>query len=492
MKKTLIAVVILFFATTLNAQSKNGLLEIKEENLIKNVQILSSIDFDGRLAGSEGYNKAAKFAADRFKEFGLLPAGDEDYFQLFNIEYNKIVSPLVFKTIVDSVTTDFELGKDFVARGFTGSNTLTLPVVFCGYGISRPDLGYDDYAGINVKNKIVLVFKQNPSWKINNKDWGTSFPREKSLTAKKFGAKGILFVSLPNDKNPQPLIGSVAHGEGEHPIDFPQLHISIDAANKLLSKTGISLSEFQSKIDERQKPISSILITKAFVETNAQYTKDAKTVNVVGMIEGSDPKLKNEYVVIGAHLDHVGSQAGLLFPGANDNASGTSGVLEIAKAFAKSDIKPKRSVIFVLFAGEEQGLNGAKHFVDAWKKGYNKITAMINLDCVGYGDSIQVGNGKSAPSLWKIAKQNDQTNFKSMVDRTWSGGGADATPFHEKEIPCLYFVTTNSYANLHLPSDKVETLNPGLYEKLVKLAYLTAREIADGKYVREKIVKAEK
>ena len=492
MKPIFVFIQIALFTLFVNAQNTTGLSEINKEDLIKNVQTLSSPEFDGRLAGSEGYNKAANFVADKFKQYGLLPAGDDSYFQYFNIEYNKIIPPAVFKTIIDHDTSNYTLGKDFVLRGFTGSNTLSLPVVFCGYGISRPDLGYDDYSGINVRNKIVLVFKQNPKWKINSKDWGTNFPREKSLTAKKFGAKGILFVSLPNDKEPQGLIGSVLHGDGDQPLDFPQIQISIDAANKLLSKTGLTLSDFQTKIDEKQKPISSILFTKAIVETNAQYTKDAKTMNVVGMIEGSDPKLKNEYVVIGAHLDHVGSQAGLLFPGANDNASGSAAVIEIAKAFAKGGVKPKRSVIFVLFAGEEQGLNGSKHFVEVWDKSYNKITAMINLDCVGYGDSIQVGNGKSAPNLWKIAKQIDESSFKSMVNRTWGGGGADAAPFYEKDIPCLYFVTTNSYAHLHIPSDKVETLNADLYEKLVKLAYLTAREISDGKYVREEIVKAKK
>lgn len=489
MKNIRLIISLALISSAVFAQNITGLSEITRASLIKNVEILSSPEYDGRLSGSAGYNKAANFAADKFRQFGLLPAGDEGYFQYFSIEYNEIVSPLIFKTIVDSVTNDFIHGKDFVARGFTGSNKFTLPVVFCGYGLSRPDLGYDDYAGINVKNKIVLVFKQNPSWKIDNNNWGTNYPREKSLTAKKFGAKGILFVSLPNEKTPQPLIGSVAHGEGEQPTDFPQLHISIEAANKLLSKTGITLSEFQSKIDEKQKPLSSNLLTKAYVETNAKYTKEAKTMNVIGMLEGGDPKLKNEYIVIGAHLDHVGSQAGLLFPGANDNASGSAGVLEIAKAFSNGEVMPKRSLIFVLFSGEEQGLNGAKHFVDVWNKGYNKITAMINLDCVGYGDSIQVGNGKSAPNLWKIAKQIDETSFNAMVERTWSGGGADATPFHEKGIPSLYFVTTNSYAHLHLPSDKVETLNPDLYEKLVKLAYLTVREIASGNYEREKILK---
>jgi len=482
---------IVFFSTTFfaSAQNSTGLSEINKEDLIKNVRILTSSEFDGRLPGSEGYNKAAAFVANKFAELGLKPAGDEKYFQYFNVEYNKIESPAIFKSIVDGDTVNGEIGKDFVLRGFTGSNKFTLPVVFCGYGLSRPDLNYDDYAGINVKNKIVMVFKQNPKWKNNDKDWGTNYPREKSLVAKKHGAKGILFLSLPNDAKPQPLIGSVMHGDGEQPIDFPQLHISLEAANRLLSRTGFSISDVQTKIDEKKKPLSMNLATKAQVEVTAIYEKNARTMNIVAMIEGSDPKLKNEFVVIGAHLDHVGSQAGLLFPGANDNASGSAGVLEIADAFVKGGIQPKRSVVFVLFASEEQGLNGSKHFVESWKNGYDKIIAMINLDCIGYGDSIQVGNGKSAPKLWEIANQIDETSFNSMVDRTWSGGGADATPFFEKDIPCLYFVTTNSYDHLHLPSDKVETLNPILFEKVVKLAHLTALEIVNGNYIREEKLK---
>ena len=482
---------IVFFSTTFFAfaQNSTGLSEINKEDLIKNVRILTSSEFDGRLPGSEGYNKAAAFVANKFAELGLKPAGDEKYFQYFNVEYNKIESPAIFKSIVDGDTVNGEIGKDFVLRGFTGSNKFTLPVVFCGYGLSRPDLNYDDYAGINVKNKIVMVFKQNPKWKNNDKDWGTNYPREKSLVAKKHGAKGILFLSLPNDAKPQPLIGSVMHGDGEQPIDFPQLHISLEAANRLLSRTGFSISDVQTKIDEKKKPLSMNLATKAQVEVTAIYEKNARTMNIVAMIEGSDPKLKNEFVVIGAHLDHVGSQAGLLFPGANDNASGSAGVLEIADAFVKGGIQPKRSVVFVLFASEEQGLNGSKHFVESWKNGYDKIIAMINLDCIGYGDSIQVGNGKSAPKLWEIANQIDETSFNSMVDRTWSGGGADATPFFEKDIPCLYFVTTNSYDHLHLPSDKVETLNPILFEKVVKLAHLTALEIVNGNYIREEKLK---
>jgi len=489
MKKTFTFITIVFINLFTNAQNSTGLSEINKEDLIKNVKILTSPDFDGRLPGSEGYNKAAQFAADKLYELGLKFAGDDLYFQYLNVEYNKIESPAVFKSIVDGDTVNGEIGKDFVLRGFTGSNSFTLPVVFCGYGISRPDLHYDDYEGINVKNKIVIVFKQNPKWKNDDKDWGTNYPREKSLVAKKHGAKGILFISLPNDAKPQPLIGSVMHGEGEQPIDFPQLHISLDAANTLLSKTGFSISDCQTKIDEKKKPLSMNLTTKAQIEVSAIYEQNARTMNVIAMIEGSDLKLKDEYVIVGAHLDHVGSQADLLFPGANDNASGSAAVLEIAKAFTNGGLQPKRSIVFVLFASEEQGLNGAKHFVESWKKGYDKVAAMINMDCIGYGDSIQVGNGLSAPNLWEVANQIDETSFNSMVERTWKGGGADATPFHEKGVPCLYFVTTNSYDHLHLPSDKVETLNPVLYEKVVKLAHLTVMEIANGNYVREEIIK---
>ena len=487
MKTQLITFAVLITAIFVNAQNSTKIYKINKEELLQNVKILSSSEFEGRLAGSEGFNKAARFAADKFYELGLKPAGDEKYFQYFNIEYNRIDSPAVFKTVVGTDTINYELGRDFVCRGFTGTNSLKLPVVFCGYGISRPDLNYDDFTGIDTDNKIVMVFKQNPKWKIDDKDLGDGYPRQKSLTAKKHGAKSILFISLPNDDKPQPLIGSVLHGEGEQPVDFPQLHISSDAANKLLTGTGFSISNCQTKIDESKKPFSVNLTTKAIVEVHAWYEKNALTMNVAGMIEGSDPVLKNEYVIVGAHLDHVGTQAGLLFPGANDNASGSAGVLEIAKAFIRNGIKPKRSVIFVLFAGEEQGLDGSKHFVESWKQGYDNITAMLNLDCVGYGDSIQVGNGRSAPILWQIAKRNDEAGINLMVNTTWSGGGADATPFDEKGIPCLYFVTTNSYDHLHLPSDKVETLNGALYENIVKLAYMTAVEVANGSYIREKV-----
>ncbi|MBE0570570.1 MAG: M20/M25/M40 family metallo-hydrolase, partial [Ignavibacteriaceae bacterium] len=470
-KLSIIFLTILFSVKILPQLVDSGLESIKSDELLRTVKILASAEFDGRLPGSEGYNKAANFASDRFAKIGLLPAGDEGFFQYLNVEYNKIDTPAVFNLIMNNKSYPYILGKDFVLRGFTGAGNLNLPVAFCGYGISRPDLGYDDYEKIDVRDKIVLVFKQNPTWKIEDQPWGSEYPREKSTIAYQHGAKGILFVSRPNDEKPQPLIGSVMHGDGEQIEDFPQLHISIDAANALLDGTGFSISEYQAKIDEARSPNSFISENQAQIMVKAHYQKQARTMNVIGLLEGSEPKLKDEYLILGAHLDHVGSQAGLLFPGANDNASGSVGILEIAEAFQSSDSNPKRSILFVLFASEEQGLFGSKFFVENLKIDTNKIIAMLNLDCIGYGDSIQIGNGKSSPELWKLADEIDEKNSNLIVKDTWSGGGADLTPVYEKGIPGLYFVSKHSYDYLHLPSDKPETLNPVLYENLVKLVY---------------------
>ena len=482
----------ILYAASSSAQSfrnDEGYSSINSTKLINYIRILTSIKFDGRLPGSEGFNRAASFAAGKFREYRLEAKGDSGYFQFFKIEYNKIDTPAVLKMISGKREKVFIHGKDFVLRGFTGSADTTLPVAFCGYGLSRPDLGYDDYKGINVKDKIVIVFKQNPGWKINDKDWGNGYPREKSKTAYDHGAKGILFVSTPNDEKPQGLIGSVLHGDGEQLEDFPQLQITEETADFFFNRVNITLKEIQTSIDEKKNPWSFLTRTNARIKVKAEYNRNVKTMNVVGEIIGTDPEYKNEYLVIGAHLDHVGSQAGLLFPGANDNASGSAGVLALAEAFKLSKIKPKRSIIFVLFAGEEQGLNGAEYFVKNLGSNTSKIVAMFNLDCIGYGDSIQIGNGKSSPELWKIANQIDKENFNLMVKDTWSGGGADATPFYNKGIPCAYFVSHYSYDHLHQTSDTVETLNPGLLENIVKLVYLSARKVADGEYKRESVIR---
>ncbi len=465
-----------------------GLETISQKDLQKTVEYLSSPELEGRLSGSTGYFKAAEFAKDKFKSLGLKPAFDDDYFQRFNVEYNNILSASLKLIKEDGSSKEYTLGKDFVCRGFTGSSNSKAGIVFCGYGISAPELGYDDYNGIDVKGKFVIVFKQNPKWNINGKKWEGGYPRYKSKIAYEHGAKGILFVSRPNDKKPQSIIGSVFSGKGKQNKNFPQLLISINAAEEILRESGTTLSKLQTEIDSLQKPQSMSLKNSVHIKVEAEYVKEKETVNIAAILPGRDTDLKDEYLVIGAHLDHVGRQGDIYFPGANDNASGSAALLEITEAFVKGYVNTGRSIIFVLFSSEEAGLFGSKHFVNTFPHELSSIIAMINIDCVGYGDSIQVHNGKGAPKLWTRAKALDKKFTDMMINATWGSGGGDATPFHERGIPSIYFVTTNSYDHLHSTTDAPQTLNGDLFEKITCLTYLTAYDISLGRYQREVVI----
>lgn len=459
---------------------------IDSGSLMHTVEILSSEPMAGRLPGHTGYAKAAHYMASEFEKIGLLPVGDEGYFQNLKVEYNEILSPCSFEIhLSDDEIILPELGRDFTFRGFTGSGDIFTEVVFAGYGISMPEAGYDDFAGLDVTGKMVMVFRSNPSWKIDGFEWPGASPREKSHEAFKHGAAGIMFVAVPGDRTNMPeVIGSVMHGPGKQLPDFPQLVISSQLANQMLLSSSQTLETIFDTINQKRQPASLSLSAKVKVQVRTDYFKEVPTVNILGMIAGNDPSLKDEYLIIGAHLDHVGQQCEqVYFPGANDNASGSAAVLEIARAFSRSELTPARSIIFVLFASEEQGLLGAEHFVANCPVPVEKIVAMLNFDCIAHGDSIQLGNGNSSPELWNLAKQLDSDQL--MVERTWHGGGADLTPFHNAGIPGLYFVSTNSYSHLHSVSDRPETLNQELFTAITRLGFRTALNIAGGGYSRE-------
>lgn len=463
---------------------------INAVDMMKTIDFLASDITEGRLPSSDGYYKAASYMSDRFRELELIPLGEEDYFQYVNVEYCEIFGQPVFKQIFrnDSVK-EYLLGSDFVFRGSTGFNNITSYLVFCGYGLSAPDSGYDDYDSVDVKGKVVIVFKQNPQWTITDFSTAQKYNYYKSNVAAEHGAIGIILVSTPLLENPQKPIGSIMNGVGYYDDDFPQLHIDIAVADELLEDSGMQLAEVQKIIDSTRQPFSFPLNKKVVIDVEGEYAPSKQSYNVVGMLRGCDSALADEYIVISAHLDHVGKQGNMIFYGANDNASGSAAVLELAHAFTSQKVKPGRSIIFVLYTSEEQGMYGAYHFADNCPVPLDKIVAAFNMDCIAYGDSIQVGNGNSNPVLWNLAESIDYSASKLMIKSTWSGGGADLHAMYQKGVPGLYFVTKNSYEHLHLPSDKLETLNKDLYEKMVRLVYSVAWEVSMGNYEREKLIK---
>lgn len=462
-----IFVLLLIILTISCSNSNSQKQEITSESLLKTVSYLSSEELNGRFSGSKEYYKAANFMANEFKNLGLNPFENDSYFQKLYVEYNEVLPEAELNLYKNgNLKNEYNLGEHYVFRGFTCAGNIKGNVVFAGYGISIPE--YDDYKNIDVKGKIVLVFKYNPKWKIKGVKFPGGLPREKARVAAEHGAVGIMFVSFPNDNNPQKTIGSTMHGKGEQ-VDIPQVHIDIPVANDFFSGSKFTLKEMQTKIDNEKKPDSFRLRSTVEIKAKTNYVKEKETVNVIGIYPGTDEKLKDQVIILGAHLDHVGGQGGeIYFPGANDNASGSAAVLEIARMFSNNKIETKRSIMFVLFSNEESGLEGAFHLAENLGFDSSKVTAMLNMDCIAHGDSIKLGSGKTSPDLWNLAKLIDKENAKLSISSTWSNGGADATPFHQKGIPTLYFVTTNSYTHLHYITDTPKTLNPKLYEEITK------------------------
>ncbi len=461
-----------------------GLAVISETVLLADVEHLAGPALDGRVAGSEGYWQAARWAADRFAALGLQPGGDDGYFQRLTCEYNEFLAAPRLRIATDgSEFRECVLGPDFLARGFSGSGEVNAEVVFVGYGLSAPERGYDDYAGLDVAGKVILCFKRNPSWQPDGEPWPweSSTPRGKSAAAAAHGAVALLWFDLPapGETVGRPPIASVMHGPGPHPAGFPQLEISEAVADQLLGGAG-EARRLRDLVDGDTTPRSRPLAARVDLAVQAAYDPARATCNVVGILPGRDPRLRDQTLLIGAHLDHVGRQSpAVYFPGANDNASGAAAVLRLAEAFTSTADGPARTVVFALFSGEEAGLEGARFHASAPARPLPDTVAMFNLDCVACGDSIKVGSGESSPELWALARRLDAENAGLMVASTWAGGGADATPFHEAGVKTLYWVTTNSYPHLHVASDRPETLNGPLYAELVRLAFRTAWAVAD-------------
>lgn len=459
---------------------EEALETITADDLMRIVNRLASPDFEGRLSGGEGYNKAALWVAGEFERCGLEPEGDNgSFFQYFDVEYNRIDGPAVFTLIEDdSLRQVYSIGADFVVRGFSGQGLITAPVVFCGYGVSSPENDYDDYVAVDVRDNIVMVFKGAPPWE---GDWGeVRMPRVKSNTAHRHGAIGMLLVSEPGKSRSQALIGSVFHGPGEHLPNFPAIHVSQEVGADLLQRSNSSLEDLYAQINETHQPYSFSTGVEAHLEIHAAYTKRQRTMNVIGLIEGEDPDLKQEVVILGAHLDHVGAQAGLItFAGANDNASGVSALIEVAEALSLLESRPKRSILCIAFSAEEQGILGSKYYTANPVLPLDRTEAMINIDCIGSGEGMRVGGGVDYPDLYDIVQEVNDTYIHFELPKSGRGGGADAEPFYEFSIPTLYFATTKGYTHLHQIADTPETLNPPLLEKASRLAFLTLLSVAN-------------
>lgn len=445
--------------------------QISSHDLLDYVSELSSEKYRGRLSGSPGYEAAARWVAGLLQEWRVHPgANDGSYFQAFSNPWTDVLHPgsvTIYGQNSEDILLKFP--EDYYPGSNSASGSVEGEVVYAGFGISAPELGYDDYATLDVKGKIVLIESGIPYTKNDPElaKWEPySYHRYKFSRARELGAAGLLYVGLVANPNTSYIDG------------FVYVHVSESMADELFRSTGRKFSELKQEITASMKPISMELHRKVAMTASTRHYPEARSCNVIGIIPGSDPVLKDEAIILGAHLDGVGSP-GKLFPGALDNGSGVADVLGLAKALSVSEVKPGRTIIIVFFGGEECGLYGSREYVANPVWAQDKTLMMVNLDMVGNGTGFHVGGGLSFPGIMKHFEEANSKylhrDMRSSAVRTSYGRPrTDGAVFEKAGYPTLSLWTTGSVKTVyyHQPLDNIEGLTPEIMEDAAKLLYV--------------------
>jgi hypothetical protein len=441
---------------------------------------ISSREFAGRLTGDEGYTAAAHWAASKFKEWGLKPISKEDgYLQAFPSPFTLVDEAEMILLLPDSggagtapiKEMKLKAGEDFLPLLFTDSGDTTASLVFAGWGISAPALGYDDYAGIEPAGRFVLCIRGTPD-KDNEAFEEYDQHRSRMKAAKERGALGIIYLyEEPN-----------GHPNGDWIEGFLPAMISEKIADSLFAEKGLTIAHLKEGLQQSKKPNSFNLSSNIRCRVKSRHFPNGVGYNVAAFIEGTDPKLRGECIVIGGHFDHCGEHLGMLFAGADDNASGSAVVLEIAEAFSTLKVKPKRSVAFVLFGGEEEGLVGSNYFAEHLTPRITKIDAMLNFDMDGEGEGTNCGYTPEPQELLKALEEADQ--YVKTLRTKWSikhvgVRSSDFAPFFLKGAPCVACFSNGPHLHYHLPGDTIYRINPDMLADVARLGFLTSCQWAN-------------
>ncbi|WP_319230519.1 M28 family peptidase [Draconibacterium orientale] len=455
---------------TFHSISSNELMEFATE--------LSADKYEGRLSGSPEYLEAAKWCASKFEEWGIQPANNGSYFQYFPNEYSEVntLGAVVYFNGDEKAYLDFP--EDYIPGSNSASGTVQAELVYVGHGITAPELGYDDYARVDVKGKIIILESGTPYTKNDETlaKWSPyAYHRYKFRNAVKHGAAGMIYASKLANPNTVNIEG------------FVYAHVDTKVVAQILADAGKDYQQIREQLKNMETPSFELPADqKVFIRAETKYFPDAQACNVVAMIEGSDPVLKDEVIIIGGHLDGQGKMGNVTFSSALDNASGISDILGAAKALASSEVKPKRSVLFILLGGEECGLYGSKYYCKNPLFPLEKTKMMINLDMVGNGTAFFVSGGKTHSQLFSHF-QNANNNFihreigASAVSKNYGRPRSDASVFEAAGIKTFGLWTRNSVypVHYHMPADKTNVLTPEIMEDAAKLLYLGVLGVAN-------------
>jgi hypothetical protein len=461
------------------------------------VKFLASDKLKGRGDGTKELDKAAAYIAKRFRKAGLQPAGDDrTYLQRFMMTVGAKLganNSLVYESGATRKT--LALQQDFIPFSFSADGSLQAPLVFAGYGITAADLHYDDYAGIEVKDKVVIVLRHEPQEDDDKSVFaGKQLTTHASIVSKAINAKnhGAVGMILVNDTGNHPTepddlirFGTLA---GPEEMKLAALQVKAAVVEEWLKPAGKSLEALRQAIDRDLSNHSFALDPSARVALTVDVERIRRQVaNVVGILPGRDERLGKQAIVVGAHYDHLGlgdnhslapSLIGQVHHGADDNASGTSGVLELARGLATRRVPLRRSVVFIAFAGEETGLLGSSYYTQHPAIPLDQTIAMLNFDMIGRvsKNKLYLGGTGTSPGFKKLVEDaNRATGFE--LSYSASGYGAsDHMSFTAREVPVLFFFS-GLHGDYHKPSDTWEKIDAAGGAKVVELAANIVKEL---------------
>lgn len=484
---------------------------ISATQIITPVLLKSHIDFlasdalAGRATPSAGLDTGAAYSARKFKQLGLQ-AFNGTYFHSIGLCKANLGPNNSFMLQTATGSSNFELKTGFIPFEMTGDTTVEASLVFVGYGISAPQYGYDDYQSVDVKNKVVVVLTHHLFESKTSKGFlklpvdSLADLQVKVKAAKVHGAVGMLVLTDPlNHKLLTPKGYSwpglskfiPAHISANQMFTvtertIPVIHAGQQAMVDLFGSVE-NLREIQKGIDAGQKPNSFELKAVTARISTQVHVETVRADNVLAYLPGTD--LAKQYIVIGAHYDHIGQKTrkkesdedDVIYNGADDNASGSAGVLAVAEAFAKLGIKPRRTVVFALFAGEELGLVGSSYLVKKPVFPLNSTIAMLNMDMISRGgpDSLSVEGSGRSPQLRAIVEECNETIGLKLAENKDDGfGGSDHQPFLDKGIPAVHFFT-GLHGDYHKVTDNPDKVDAAKAAKVAQLVFKTAVELAN-------------
>ena len=457
--------------------------------LRQHVTYLASDELEGRRPGSEGGNKAAKYIADQFEKLKLgcatpdFKCSRDGYRHQFpfiaSVELGKNNS-------LKAGTQILPLRQAWIPIGYSSNSVISnVNLEFAGYGLTVAELNHDDYSKTSPAGKVAVAFAGTPDGDNPHGQFGRfGDARWKAIAAKDHGARALIVISGTDEFRDERL-ARLSYDQTSGEAGIPVIVISRQTAASLFGLSSVSelttLEKTPAKWSEAAKKLQSTPITLSVEITR----KEVPAYNIVGVLEGSDPALKNEYIVIGAHYDHLGHggesslspNSNAIHHGADDNASGTAGVLELARTFSARRNELRRSVVFIAFSGEESGLLGSKAWVNNPGLPLKNAVAMINMDMIGRlrDDKLTIGGMGTAPELKAWVEKNNSDNLKLQFNED-GFGPSDHSSFYAKQIPVLFFFS-GTHDDYHKPSDVADKINYDGEAKILNLVSGVAKII---------------